>query len=70
VPSVDARSAGRRVGAELIREGCSGEEDLATRDALGGDRIPRGPDKPTLLVVGVTAADDPDYNALLVVDSA
>ena len=35
-----------------------------------GDTIPQGPDKPALLVVGVRAANDPDQNALLVVENA
>jgi hypothetical protein len=35
-----------------------------------GDTIPRGPGKPALQVVGVRAADNPEHNALLVVDAA
>jgi hypothetical protein len=35
-----------------------------------GDRIPMGPDKPALVVVGLRAIDDPEQNALLVVENA
>jgi hypothetical protein len=32
-----------------------------------GDKIPFGPDKPALLVVGITNASEPTHTALLVV---
>jgi hypothetical protein len=35
-----------------------------------GDRIPLGPGRPPLLVVGLRAANDPDQYALLVVEVA
>jgi hypothetical protein len=34
-----------------------------------GDQIPQGPDKPALLVIGIGAANDPEHNALLVVEA-
>jgi hypothetical protein len=34
-----------------------------------GDKIPFGPSKPPLLVVGVRAANDPEHTALLVVET-
>jgi hypothetical protein len=35
-----------------------------------GDRIPRGPDMPALVVVGLRAVNDPVLHALLVVEAA
>jgi hypothetical protein len=35
-----------------------------------GDQIPRGPGTPALVVVGLRAANDPEHQALLVVEAA